>query len=167
MTTFKIKAGEKYRTNHWWYFKFTMKNTISGTFEYWSGVKYDNGKGNKASNKIVGLSDSLYHMDNSIRIVSRWDLKEHKLELRALIHEKGKRRTKHLCWLNSLECWDENSFYIEDRGLDYLVIINKGRLNEVSKVFKGESDYSFIRYVLLPYVEPVTNVDTVIDIKFD
>ena len=156
---FKVKARSSYRQNLWWYHKVIVKNNISGTFQFKSGACYSTIK-NIATNKIIGLSDGLFHMDNSVRIGYRWNLEVGCLELMCLRHLNKKRVSEHLMYVKPKNTWEKIWFSISIDMDKYIIKID-GRRFEFDRV----SEYRGIRYVLFPYVEPSIGIDTIIDIE--
>ena len=158
---FKIEAGKMYRDNLLYCHRFRIGNKLSGTFQFRSGAYYGSKK-NIATNKIVGLSDSFWHMDSSVRIGYRWNLGEGCLELRCLRHVFGRRISEHLMFIKPMDTWKVMWFSIEIERDKYIIKINDREFK-----FSRKSKFIGLRYVLFPYVEPVIGVDTIININLD
>jgi len=111
--------------------------TLLGDFSY----KCDLVENQKATNKIIGLSDDYFHQINSVRIGFRY--LNNKIELMLYYYNN---KNHYSIKIGEVICNQEFKIEIEIQDYKYLV-----KFNDDIFYAPRTSKWNFIRYVLFPY----------------
>lgn len=117
-------------------------NCIKGTVVFCEDFEYIIDK-QEDTNKLIGLSDSYYHMKNSIRIGWRWNTEYNKIEIRWLLHNNYNISSGFITFIESNVEYD---YCIKINKSDYTIFINNNIV-----VIPRNNNWFLPRYVLYPY----------------
>lgn len=138
---FTIKKG---RHRSVWFPRFTFKRVLIGSFTLLGDFSYDIGKKQTDSNKLIGLSNGIWHRYNSIRVGFRWNKVLKCIDIVGICYDKGKREIRVI---NRIQNNSEKvSFLISIEKDKYII-----RIGDKTEMFNNTSKWKFIRYFLFPF----------------
>lgn len=118
--------------------------TLSGSVKLKGDFSYEIVRYNQLdTNKLIGLSDSIHHHNDSIRFGWRWNDKVEKLELMYTLYRDGNRYIEPICYIETEKEYDFEIAVDYDK---YLLWFD----DKYIEVYRN-SNWILPRYVLFPF----------------